>query len=346
MNTLLGIEVLFGPTDSWPTPYPLEIIVGSIIVILLISLLVLVRYNIILKNRQSQAHQLFLFKARQLGLSNYQFKIINGLVNISSIRDPNDVLLNPSLFENSIGLFLDYLKKTNEKADSLANIGKDLIITYEKIFHPVTYRKPITKIDEIDKNTLICLIASNDEIIIGKTLTIDDSGYYIKMFRKTSLIQNIIDNELRAYLWRSGDAEYTFETKIINYDSNAIQLSLPIEFIRGKEVRLPYIEVMIQCTVEVVSNSFPNDVNNKEIIAGNIFKINESEAVVRLTQNIDYQIQYLLSFEVESFKIIILSKLLADRTIHEQGVHYYTFKFVEISDIAEKILKQYITKHL
>lgn len=347
MNTLFGIEVLFGPSASWPTPYPLEIAIGLIIIILLFSLLVLVRYNAILKNRQSQAHQLFLFKAKQLGLSNYQFKIINGLVNISSIRDPNIILSDASLFENSIGIFLEYLKKTNEEADSLANIGKDIIVTYEKIFHSKTYRKPISKISEIDENTLICLIAENNEIFIGKTKNINADGYIIQIFRKPAIIHNIINSSLRAYIWRSGDAEYSFETRILNYENNEIILELPNDISRGKEVRLPYIEVMIPCSVQN-GTSGENTINgeNNNTIAGNVFKINESEAVIRVTQNLDYKFNYYIFFEIDSFKMKISSKLLADRTIHEQGVHYYTFKFVEISEIAERILKKYITNHL
>ena len=347
MKTLFGIEVLFGPTDSWPTPEPLEIIIGSIIITLLLSILFLVRYNAILKNRQSQAHQLFLFKARQLGLSNYQFKIINGLVNNSSIRDPNTIFTNPEIFENSIGIFLDYLKKRNEEAEALVNIGKDIIITYEKLFHHATYRKPINSIAEIDENSLICLINSNNEIIIGKTKANNDTGIFIQIFRKIAQIQHIVNKDLKAYLWRSGDAEYTFKTRIINYDNNLFQLELPIEFERGKEVRLPYIEVMLPCTImsESGSNDTPEDSNSKTI-AGNIFKINESEAVVRISQSLDYKTNYYLAFEIDSFNIKINTKLLAERTFLEQGIHYYTFKFLEISEVAENILKKYIKTHL
>lgn len=122
---------------------------------------------------------------------------------------------------------------------------------------------------------------------------------------------------------------------------------MPDTVVRGKEVRHPYIEVMLPCRLIPVKDGLPIAEQEKhKDVYGNIFKINENETVIRLNQSIDYKLNYIINFEISDFKMGITSKVIADKTIHEENTHYYTLKFMDISEAGARILKQFIVDHL
>ncbi len=109
----LGLEVLFGTEEPWPSINPVIAAIVAGIFILIAMLLLLLRYSYRLKEVKIKAAQLFLFKAKKMGLSNYQFKILRGMVDILTLKDPNPILSDKTLYEKAIGSFLSYLSKTS-----------------------------------------------------------------------------------------------------------------------------------------------------------------------------------------------------------------------------------------
>ena len=77
-----------------------------------------------------------------------------------------------------------------------------------------------------------------------------------------------------------------------------------------------------------------------------IYKLNENEIVARVSQEIDFKRDYMVSFQVANFNVKARSAVIADRTIHEENIHYYAFKFIEVSPVAQNILKSYVTERL
>ena len=149
---------------------------------------------------------------------------------------------------------------------------------------------------------------------------------------------------VKVYFYRPGDAEYTFNTNITNIKGQIIDVVIPDKFTRGKEVRHPNINVIIQCIISYVTEPILND--EAVEFNGTMFKLNIDEAILRLEKKLDYNIDYYLRFEIWNFKIKIISSVIADRTIKEENVFYYTFKFKEMSNPAMEVLHKYIMEHL
>jgi hypothetical protein len=347
MYIIFGIEVLTGYQSYWPSVSAGDFILVFLFIVLVIAFIFLIRYNLSLKEKKLNAQQLFLFKAKQLGLSNFQYKILNGIINLLSLSDPNRILNNAALYESSFSRFFDYLKTINETRDSVINIGKDLIITYEKIYHPSKYKKQIESIAGFEVNSLVGVITPENEILITKLLNNSPDEFKLEILHHHTADASYNGRQVRLFIWRAGDAEYTIVARISSIEGNFINISSAESIERGREARHPYIEVMVPCVLKSESdNGAPSSDDDEQQYTCSIFKMNENEAVLRSSQILDYKTQYYLEYTISDFKIRIKTKILSDRTIHEQNVHYYTLKYLEISKAAHNILKQYIIEHL
>ncbi len=345
---MIGLEVLFGTEEPWPSIDPIvAAIVLSLFTVIIIFLLLL-RYSYKLKDKQRKAHQLFLFKAKQLGLSNYQFKALRGLVDIIKLKDPNRMFSDEALFERSIGAFLAYLKSAGEGDETVIGICRDIIITHEKIYRPSAFRTPLTTLAEIEPGGLIFLLSEDGGACIAKITAIVEGKLLNRVFWKGEASLPLEGKNVDLYFWRAGDAEYNASVKVVRFKDREIEVAIPESYTRGKEVRLPYVDVMVPCTIrKETPESQPEKEEEKGgSIGGAIYKINENEAVVKLPEKIDYRGLYTLSFTISDFNVKITTKVIADRTIQEQTSMFYTFKFTAASDIARKIIKNYVVKHL
>lgn len=339
METVWGVK--------WPIPSSFELFIIMLVFFLVILFLVLFRYNLYFKRQKMHAQQLFLFKTKQLGLTNFQIKILNGLANTLKLKDSINLLRNPDLFESSLGKFLSFLREQEEQEESLHAISIDIIKTYEKLYHPESYKKPLDRIQDLEVDILTCFFTEERGAYIGRVLEKDDKSISLKIFGNPDLLQESIDAPIKVYLWRKGDAEYTFNSKIINIENDMLYIELPEEFIRGEEVRHPYVDTIIPCTVSNMLAQGEKEARDKsEKINGTIYKLNEFESVLRLASKLDYEKNYALEFELSDFKINISSKVISDRTITEENISYYTFRFIEMSEPAKNILTRYIKEHL
>jgi hypothetical protein len=347
-HIVIGIEVLFGPEQSWPALDVTALIVVIILFLLLAALLIALKYFYWQRDKLRKAYQLFLFKTKQLGLTNYQFKVLNGIVEMISLKDPNRILSERELFERSIGRFLSYLKETRQDNETLVGICRDIVITHEKIYHPTTYRKPLETMKEIEPGTLIYFVTADRESFIAVLNAAGDADMDVTIFRKEGLPPGLLGKPVTVNLWRTGDADYSFSSGIISASGGSLSLKMPESFTRGKEVRHPYVDVMIPCSLETIgaAGSADEKPGDDEKLGGTVYKINENEAVVKLSRKIDYREDYVLSFVITDFNIRLTSKLMADKTISEQNAYFYTFKFIEATDIARKILNSYVVEHL
>ncbi len=345
----LGLEVLFGTEEAWPSINPVIAAIVAGIFLLIAAFLLLLRYSYRLKEAKIKADQLFLFKAKKIGLSNYQFKILRGMVDILKLNDPNPILSNKTLYEKAIGSFLSYLSETSQEGETAISACRDIITIHEKIFNPSTYRKPMQSLRELEPGALVALFSEQQDACIAKVITTDNSTLSLQLFRKEGIPATLARGKAALYIWRTGDAEYNTEVDIKNISGNIITVSYSDTLARGKEVRLPYLDVMIPCqlTIEIkTETNGEEEVSSETTTAGMIYRINENEAVVRLAAKIDYGKNYALSFTIDDFHIKFLCRILAEKSIQEENAFFITFRFLEGTDVARNVLKRYISEHL
>ena len=343
MKTVFGIE--------WPmAEYP-ELVVAFFIILLLIGFYILLRYNQYLQQKKAQTDQLFLLKTKQMGLSNFQQKVLNGIVSTLRLGDPTRIFESSQLFESAIGNFLSYMQNKQEKEDALSSICRDIIMTYEKLYHPTSFRNPVEKVDDLENNLLLYVKTENGSVFIGKILGREEGAFRLQLFRSPkSAVKAETGNPVTVFLWRAGDAEYSFKSKILSIGSTSVDLEAPTEFTRGKEVRRPYVDVIIPCTLSehTPAGEEEQKAAAKEPVESNaiIYKLHEDELVLRISSRLDYRKTYTVGFILSEFKIRIAAILISDRTLHEENVYYYSFRYVEISEAARNIIKKYISEHL
>jgi c-di-GMP-binding flagellar brake protein YcgR len=270
--------------------------------------------------------------------------VLTNIIDILKLPNPNTILLHPDAFEKAVGKMLTFMKQRNEDEESFFNICKDLTITYEKLYHPARVRKPLESLTEIDINQLLYFVTEDGDIFFGKVAGIGNNALSIKLFRAKKELQSLAEtSRIKVYIWRVGDAEYTFNTESIQLSDNILTIKLPREFTRDQEFRHPYLDVIIPCKVTRVRD---NPVEEAETVQGTIYKINDYESVIRLAEKQDYNHHYTLEFTINDFNFSIISKIIANRTILEENIYYFTMKFEDISDAARNVLKNYIYEHL
>lgn len=342
MDTIFGIR--------WRIAGYTEILLAVLVIVAIIAFVVLLRYNQHLKNKKIQAEQLFLFKIKQLGLTNFQVKILDGLIHTLNLSDASVILENPGLFESSIASFLAYLKSRGEKEESLSSICRDLIIIYEKLYNHSTFKTPLQTINDLEIGLLLLVVTRANSIFIGKISRIEPGKIVLGIFRSLHNIDIGEGVDAEAYVWRAGDAEYSFNTKVLDATGNTITILLPEEFNRCKEVRHPYIDTIIPCTITPApsgqSEFSKTGRNDGEPLSAVIHKIHQDELIVRTSKKLDYQQTYTINFVMSDFTMKITAIVIADRTIQEENVFYLTFRYTEISEAARSILKTYIQEHL
>ncbi|MBN2079827.1 MAG: hypothetical protein JW838_12745, partial [Spirochaetes bacterium] len=84
----------------------------------------------------------------------------------------------------------------------------------------------------------------------------------------------------------------------------------------------------------------------EERIPCTIYKVNNYEAVIRVGGKLDFRRRYHLDFTVLDFKVRVLTRIIATRTVEEAGAFYYTFKFDSMSEGANNVVKKYVYEHL
>ncbi len=321
--------------------------VGSVqnILIFLVIITVIVGglfflYSVYVKYRNNQIHdhQLFLFKLKKIGLSSFQIKLLNNLIEILRLTNKLDIFTNPVLIETAIKKFIQYLHNQHEPEDSIASIAKEITIIYDKLFFPSIFKKPLDSLLDLELNQILYFSSPDKKIFLSKLI-----GKTVREFEIDILNDEFsfaINDLLNVFIWRIGDAEYVFETNITGIEKNIVTITIPPEFSRGKEVRHPYIEIL---TPSILKEA---DSKDDKKIAATLYKINDYEAVIRVNEKLNYNKSYNLEFEIDDFKFEILVRILSNKIIEEGATKYYTLKFEQMSEPARAILKRFMYDHL
>ena len=327
-------------------------ILSPILVLGIFALMIWIMYRLMQKYQRTenieilQGQQLLLFKTKQLGITEYQYKILKGITDILHLEKPAEILKDPLLFERSIIRFLSFAFRMGENRESFESICRDLIITYEKIYHFVDIRKPLAELRELEVNTLIGLETLNGRFFIAKIRSQTREGFAIRIFAMAKDLEMFIPGtDLRVFLWRAGDAEYEFRSVVISNDNGDTVVQLPNDFTRGRSVPHPLVDVIVPCSVS--TKPIPGTVpGQQETFNADIFRLNESEAIIRCSAKLDHAQHYILGFTVNDFAVRADIQILRERFISDRKIYYFNVKFTDISDAGKTVIGNYIINHL
>lgn len=338
----MDVPTIFG--FSWKVAKAGDFAAMAITIAAVIVIFILIKVILSKITRDNNARQLFLFKMKRSGLSNFQIKIINNMVNILNLKNPNQIFENSEFFEDAIGKFLLYLREQHEKDETLAGICRDISITYSRLYHKTTFKKPLDVLEEIEDNQLLYFRSETGHVYLGKIISKEPGFLYVKLFRSPRELRSLGGvNNIKVYIWRLGDAEYVFDSNTAGLDNNVVTIEAPEKFTRANEFRHPYLSLILPVVLEKVKKSADEQ---DEKNSGSLIKINDYEAVIRLDYKIESKNEYFTEFDLHGFKFRILSGIIGARTFEERGGVYYTIKFIDMSEEEKTVLKGYISENL
>jgi hypothetical protein len=333
---------LFGV--RWPTPGTFGIILG--LALLFISLIIYLIYKYLEAKEQTRIHnyQLFLFQAKRKGLNNFQFKILKNMASYLKLSNPKELVSNSALFESTLSDFIEYLKKQTEGEENLAGIFRDLTTIYERLYIAGTIRKPLESMADIEDGEILYFTAESGEVYLGKAVGRGGDFIALKIFTPAKNLKNFEDETpVSLHLLRINDAEYLARTVTMGIDVNTLLVKFSDDFIREREFRHPYINVVIPGVVTIPSLTGAEE---PEQIECSILKINEYECVLRIPSPLEYGREYPISFEISKYRFNVNSRIVSSKTVETESVYYLTFKFLDMTDPGKVILTRYIAESM
>jgi hypothetical protein len=351
-----ALEISRGFASIFTADAYLQNILGTILSPLFLFLVIIViawfvysrakKYNHNVKSDILQGQQLLLFKAKQIGLSDYQIKILKGITDILHLSQPSIITDDPILFERSISRFLSFATRMGENRESVESICKDLIITYEKIYHKADIRKPLSHLRELETNTLLTIISDDGYCFVGKIRSQTRDSFVVKIFaaqRESAILKPGLD--IRVIFWRSGDADYEFSSIIISSDGSELELQIAHEFTRGQSVPHPPVDVMLPCSIHMRPAVITKESGGTTIQA-DIFKLNEFEAVIRCKTRLEHTQKCSIEFSIDDFAVRSEVQILRERYIADRKIYYFNLKFTDLSEAGRTIIGNFIISHL
>lgn len=378
----MDIETIFGITwrkaSGGDVALIIVLIAAPVVLLLAVALIRRMRY------RHIHDSQLFLFRLRRLGLSNFQIKIVNNIIGILGFSNPMRLLEKQEFFEDAVARFLDHARETGEDGESQCLICRDITIIYDKLYSNMQFKSPLRGVKDLDETQLVYCLAAPRRALLGKIVSWDGRNLYMKVFGGPSRIAGLdLKGPLRFYIFRMGDAEYEFTSSISGREGSTLLVEIPREIERKGESRHPYIDVILPAELIPVIDQGAADLEGvavvhaeaveakavaaegeetpsgeeriedtgqaeiaEERIPCTIYKVNNYEAVIRVGGKLDFRRRYHLDFTILDFKVRVLTRIIATRTVEEAGAFYYTFKFDSMSEGANNVVKKYVYEHL
>jgi len=331
---------------KWRVPGNTELIIGFSLIFLVVGIYFLFRYLKYLENLKKHEYQFLLFKAKHIGLTSFQYKIIRGITEILKLKKPSEILKNRILFEKSISSFFDYITEMEQNNDNTESICRDIVITYEKIYHGSKPRKQIESFDENETGTLLYAVAENQSSFIVKLIDKLPGTARFEVLKSLNEVSNLNSgSKIKLNFWRAGDAEYSFEAEIFLADikNRIIETTEPVLQSRFNPVRVPYIETIIPCVITVKPTSPDADPVKAE---GIINKINTEELVLRSVIKMDFKHNYNLLFKLYDSDISVDCRLLSDRTVSSETNFFYTFRFSAMTESGKNTIRKFVMDHM
>ncbi len=371
ITTVLGI--------TWYKASAQDILLVAGLFMIPIAIIIIAKLLQRLKYKRIHDEQLFLFKLKRLGLSNFQIKIINNLLEILEFSNPNQLFNDPKYFELAIGKFLTHARTTDETEESQLMMCRDITSIYDRLYFNTISKKPLRSITDVDSDQLIYFSPVPGRAFLGKIVSRDNRSLYLTIFGRSADLTGIpLKKPVSFQVFRVGDAEYEFTSSITGREGASLYVDIPSGLTRKEESRHPYIDVIIPAQLsnimvplkdkeleeleEIIERDEHNEKDEEDVLSDKdailadnttadrmdctVYKINDYEAVVRIPEKLDFSSLYYLEFRVMEFSFKIVSQIIATKTVEEGGAMYYTVKFQDMSPGASSVLKKYVYEHL
>ncbi len=324
----------------WPTPdaFGIGLVVGLVFMVVLIYTV----YKYLESKEQKRIHnyQLFLFQAKHKGLNDFQFKILKNMATKLKLSNPKELVSNSGLFESTLPAFIEYLKKQTEEEETLVGIFRDLTTIYERLYITGSLRRPLESMADIEGGEILYFTIENGGVYLGKVSGRGSNFITLNLFTPAKNLRNFEkETPIALRVLRINDAEYLIKTVTMGIDQNTLKVKLSDDFTREREFRHPYINVAIPAIVTIEPLDLASET---EMVECSILKINEYECVLRIPVPLEYEREYLVSFEISKYKLNVKSRIVSSKTVEAESVYYQTFKFLDMTEPGKVILTRYI----
>ena len=325
-------------------------IMTPFMILLIIATLVYACYRVIKyidfreKQKKLYVQQLIMFKAKEKGLSNYQIKILKGITEILQREEAVEIMGEPLIFEKYIKNFIKYVKQIDTENGTFETICSNIITIYEKIYHGNDIRRPLASPSELEKNTLFAVSSEKGDWYICKLKNAENECYilYIINMPPVKEIKLNAGDEVKVLFFRGGDAEYRFDSSIINNEGSFLKIRIPEKLERGEPVPHPLVEVNIQC--EIIKPGITDE--EKTPIEADLFRLNETEAVIRIDSRLKHGSNNEIKFTISDFLIHAGIHVIGEKNLSGTSTYYYNIKFTSISDAAVKVIYTFLESAL
>ena len=183
IQTVLGI--------TWHQASAQDVLLVAGLLMIPIAIIIIAKVLQRLKYKRIHDEQIFLFKLKRLGLSNFQIKIINNLIEILEFSNPNQLFDDPEYFESAIGKFLTHTRTTDESEESQFMMCRDITSIYEKLYFNTRSKKPLRNIADLDNEQLIYFSPVPGRAFLGKINSRDNRSLYLTIFGRPADLAGI-----------------------------------------------------------------------------------------------------------------------------------------------------------
>ncbi len=335
-NTVFGIK--------WPAPGISGIAAIVLLIFAAVSIYLIYKYFESKEQERIQKYQHFLYLAKERGLNNSLFKLLNNISLYYKLAEPKELFVNHALFEALLDGFGKYIQEQNSSGEDLISIYRNVVIIYQKLYSFTLHRNHLTSMAELEDGEILYLSNENGEFFLGKVDGRGNDFITVKLFSPDSS-NNFFHNGNPVFLHplRVNDAEYLIKTVTAGEDSKALKISLTDNFTRIREFRHPYINVDIPAILLIPPDNSSDEPEKKEC---SILKLNEHECVVRFSNQVRYDRDYQLEFEILDFKFSINTVLMSTLKVDSDRVYFHTLKFKNLTEAGAKILAEYVSGNL
>jgi hypothetical protein len=288
-------------------------------------------------------HRKMLIDSIKKHLSGFQIKILEDISDMLQLENPEKLFHDTFFFEHSIDRFLKFRIEKGDINESVDLICRGIVETYEKIYHFSEMTAPLENLADLEINRLVYILSHDNRFFIGKLVS-KSYIFNINIIGGTHAAESLNpESEVTCYAWRAGDAHYNFKSAVVGIDGRQLDLSIPESFERFEDEHHPLVDVNIDCSIfnpEDHTQDSPEGPAQK--INGVIFKLNETELILRSSGKLEYYKKYIVSFDLDEYNLIIEANIIRDRIVNDTMVHYFNFKTINITPETKNIIRKHI----
>ncbi len=347
------LEELSRGFRSFRPPKGMGVSISELILLLFLLILIVVIVILYLRLRKAdtdignvEKHRRMLINSIKKHLTASQIKLIEEILNILKLENPEILFRDTFYFEQAIDRYLKSKYESGDIGESIDLLCRSIVETYEKIYHYSQLTTQLSSLTDLEINRLVFIISQDNRFFIGKIIS-STRCFKVNIIGGTNHLDSLYPySEISCYIWRAGDAHYNFKSSIEIIDGRQLEITIPETFKRFEDEHHPLIDVNLECSIFVQEKQPPeNQIESSKRITGVIFKLNESELLLRSNEKLEFYKKYTVSFQLNEYNLVVDANIIRDRVLKDTLVHYYNFKTMKMSPETKNIIRKHIEKN-